>query len=216
MRIFIVRHGKTEYNNQMRMQGWSDSPLLSESVEMAKSLGEAFKREGLTFDKVYSSDLIRTVDTANAILDGLESELEVHELFDLREMHFGEAEALEFKELWTVVADYHGFENDEEILKTVNVNDRTNLIHQTPPYESAESRVQFDERVLKGLNYVVEENKDNGVENILIVAHGLTILSLINQVGANVSVERSFDNLSVSEIHYDEELKVVDINKMYI
>ena len=51
--LYFVRHGQTLFNVQDKVQGWCDSPLTNEGVEVAKRLGEALK--DVHFDALYSS-----------------------------------------------------------------------------------------------------------------------------------------------------------------
>ncbi|WP_019791987.1 histidine phosphatase family protein, partial [Streptococcus sobrinus] len=68
MRLFFVRHGKTQWNLEGRFQGSKgDSPLLEESVENLKKLGHYLS--AIHFDKVYTSDLKRARDTAMLVME---------------------------------------------------------------------------------------------------------------------------------------------------
>jgi len=90
-RIYLVRHGRTVWNAQIRFRGRRDIPLdevgRREAVEAAESLAGA----GLT--AVYTSPLGRARDVANAIAgrSGIDS---VHDLFDLINLEYGEWEGL--------------------------------------------------------------------------------------------------------------------------
>ena len=88
-RLFLVRHGPTHAKG---MIGWTDIPAdLSDHAALARL--DAF----LPSDAhIVSSDLIRTIETANAI-EANRPRLP-HEA-DLREMHFGDWENLGFKEV---------------------------------------------------------------------------------------------------------------------
>ena len=56
MKLYFVRHGRTVWNQEGRFQGASgDSPLLPESIETLKQLGQYLKE--IPFDQIYSSDL---------------------------------------------------------------------------------------------------------------------------------------------------------------
>ena len=65
MKIFIVRHGETEWNRTNRFQGISDIPLNKKGKAQAEALAHALKDEAI--DVVYSSPLIRAKETARAI-----------------------------------------------------------------------------------------------------------------------------------------------------
>ena len=64
-KIYIVRHGETDYNRERRMQGWLDIPLNKTGRDQAQ-LATA-KLRGIKFDAIYSSDLIRAHETAKII-----------------------------------------------------------------------------------------------------------------------------------------------------
>ncbi len=62
MRLYLVRHGKTEWNRAKRFQGQKNSPLLEEGREQARRLGRSL--EGKTFAACFCSPLERTRETA--------------------------------------------------------------------------------------------------------------------------------------------------------
>ena len=68
MEIYILRHGTTEWNEEHRIQGSTDTPLDSLGVEMARLTGERFRELGLRFDRVYSSPLSRAYETTKLVL----------------------------------------------------------------------------------------------------------------------------------------------------
>ena len=65
--IYFIRHGQTETNKANLLQGRSDIPLNDTGREQAKSAAGWFRSRGITFDLVYSSPLIRAVETAGII-----------------------------------------------------------------------------------------------------------------------------------------------------
>ena len=65
--IYIIRHGQTETNKANLLQGRSDIPLNDAGREQAKSAAGWFRSRRITFDLVYSSPLIRAVETAGII-----------------------------------------------------------------------------------------------------------------------------------------------------
>ncbi|MDP4057635.1 phosphoglycerate mutase family protein, partial [Escherichia coli] len=58
-----VRHGKTMFNTIGRAQGWSDTPLTAAGEQGIIELGLGFKEKGIKFDRAYSSDSGRTIQT---------------------------------------------------------------------------------------------------------------------------------------------------------
>ena len=66
--LYIMRHGKTDWNLKHKLQGKTDIPLNDEGRQMAKEAGELYK--DVHFDICYVSPLIRARETANLLLEG--------------------------------------------------------------------------------------------------------------------------------------------------
>lgn len=66
--LYLIRHGKTALNGSAstdRIRGWADVPLDASGRAQKKMLAQMFESKGL--DDIYSSDLARASDTADAI-----------------------------------------------------------------------------------------------------------------------------------------------------
>ena len=83
MRVYFIRHGESETNLSKKWTGWTNVSLTEKGIEDAKKAGEFLK--GLSFDKVFSSDLDRARITAQTALPN--SEIETSAL--LREINVG-------------------------------------------------------------------------------------------------------------------------------
>lgn len=66
MKIYIIRHGQTQWNASGRLQGQTDIALNEKGRELAARVGAALKQ--IPFDRVISSPLIRSVETAKLVL----------------------------------------------------------------------------------------------------------------------------------------------------
>ena len=64
--IYIIRHGQTEWNSLMRLQGRSDNPLNDDGIAQAKNA--SYKLKGIPFSTVYSSPLKRAIRTAEILV----------------------------------------------------------------------------------------------------------------------------------------------------
>ena len=60
--VYVLRHGQTALNRQDKIRAWLDIPLDNVGVDQAIELGEAMR--GVELDGLYSSDLLRTVQTS--------------------------------------------------------------------------------------------------------------------------------------------------------
>ena len=68
MKLYMVRHGQSETNLSRCFTGWSQVNLTEQGIADAKRAGEYLK--GISFDRIYSSDLIRAVQTAQNAIPG--------------------------------------------------------------------------------------------------------------------------------------------------
>ena len=89
--LYIIRHGKTDWNLKHKLQGRTDIPLNDEGREMALEAGERYK--DVHFDVCYCSPLVRARETAELLL----KDRDVPIITDDRlvEMCFGEFEGVE-------------------------------------------------------------------------------------------------------------------------
>ena len=69
--IYIIRHGQTEKNRANVLQGRSDIPLNDSGRQQAEEVKDQFIKAGIHFDLVYTSPLIRAVQTAAIIAEGI-------------------------------------------------------------------------------------------------------------------------------------------------
>ncbi len=160
MKIYIVRHGETECNANSICYGWYDCPLNEKGVMQAKNLGEFFKTKKI--DKIISSDLSRAKMTAEAI--SKTTGVEVEHISAFREMNFGDWENVPIAKLSEI--------------------DPVNALLWRDDCEKAripngEKFFEFYERVTDGFDKIVKENFD---KDILIVAHGGAISSILSHV----------------------------------
>lgn len=91
IRVWLVRHGETRWNEEHRFQGISDIELTDRGREQAEELAD---RIGSThFDSIWSSDLVRAVETAAIVFGG--SRVDER----LRELDFGDIDGLRWSDL---------------------------------------------------------------------------------------------------------------------
>ena len=86
MKLYMIRHGESETNKIGCYTGWAQVSLTEKGFFDAKKVTPIL--EGIAFDKIYSSDLIRAIQTLETALPG--AEYETTPL--IREINVGELE----------------------------------------------------------------------------------------------------------------------------
>lgn len=156
MRIYFTRHGETEWNKKDIIQGQLDSPLTEKGIEMGKSLRE--KSKNIKFDKIYSSDLKRALDTAKLIV----GDREIITTPLLREINVGDWSGRKITDVKVEDSElYNDYFNHPEKYKR----------------DDGESIFDLINRVEKFFKEAIYPEED---ENILIVAHGVTIVAMLD------------------------------------
>jgi broad specificity phosphatase PhoE len=92
LRLTLVRHGSTEWNEKGRFQGWGDPPLSAKGRGEAERLGAHLAGE--EFGLVVTSGLLRARETAALAFPGAEAHTDPR----LREMNFGAWDGLTWAE----------------------------------------------------------------------------------------------------------------------
>jgi len=92
--LYIIRHGQTEMNTKMLMQGRSDYSLNGKGSAQAEEAAGRLADMGIKIDKVYSSPLIRAIQTAGKIAPHLEPVIDVR----LIEMDYGPYEGMDLND----------------------------------------------------------------------------------------------------------------------
>ncbi|XP_024364394.1 phosphoglycerate mutase-like protein 4 isoform X1 [Physcomitrium patens] len=102
--LLVVRHGETSWNVLGRLQGHAESDLNEAGKKQAQAAAEKLASMGLEFAAIYSSDLKRALDTAQAIADKCQcSNVIVRE--NLRERCLGDLEGLTRSEARTAAPE---------------------------------------------------------------------------------------------------------------
>ncbi|EAF5666574.1 histidine phosphatase family protein [Listeria innocua] len=224
LNVYLVRHGKTMFNTSRRVQGWSDTPLTNEGIEVAEFLGRGLRE--IPFDSVYTSDRGRTIETAGIVLrESKQTHLKLNELSDFREFGFGKFEGEYEDIMFGKVIEHLGFQSVEEAFEKFGydgyqiISETVEKIDETGMSEKWDSMVT---RLKNALETVAKENQTENA-NVLVVSHGMAIntiisffdITKINPELANASVTRlRFENgewtiEAVNDLSYIEAGKLV-------
>ncbi|HLA09895.1 MAG TPA: histidine phosphatase family protein [Pyrinomonadaceae bacterium] len=92
--VLLIRHGQSEGNASGRFGGHTPTPLSARGRQQAKQTARALATE--SFVAIYSSDLLRAVETATPLAEATGIELQITDAF--RERNVGVMEGLKFEE----------------------------------------------------------------------------------------------------------------------
>lgn len=161
-RLYLVRHGQTDWNLERRYQGSIDIPLNETGKQEARSVSQKLKE--IPFVAAYASPLSRAQETAQLILEGRPLEIQTHS--SLVELSFGPLEG-------KIVHDVHAEYPDRVSLRQSLKNQEQLAFKIVPGVESGTEAVQ---RVLPALLDIAQAHID---QDVLIVTHGGIIHSLL-------------------------------------
>ena len=94
-KLYLIRHGETDYNNALRFQGQTDIPLNQKGIEQAEKVAGFLK--DVPLQAIFTSSLQRARTTAEII--GRAKGLEPQATDALREMSFGIWENMNSKDI---------------------------------------------------------------------------------------------------------------------
>ncbi len=183
-KIYITRHGETEYNRLGIVQGGGvDSSLNAKGMQQAQAFWEAYKH--IPFEKVYTSALVRTIQSVKNFIE----KPIPHEIFPaLNELGWGEKEGR--KSTPEEDADYYKMLADWRMGKT----------HLK--IEGGESPEGVAERQKIFLKTLSERNHE---KNVLVCMHGRALRIMMCQL-LNYPLKKMDDfpheNLCLYELTY--------------
>ncbi len=193
-RIYIARHGETEYNRLDIIQGSKDIELNEAGLLQARALANRFTE--IPVDAIFSSTMIRARQTAEAVA-GLKN-MEVTTFPELREMNFGDYEGLNY---FDVKDDFMVLKKDWE----------KGLFNKA--CKNGESPNEVFKRADPRCRAIFEENEG---KSILMVLHGRLIRILFTQwFGWDLRQMNQFStpNVSFNLLEWENNsIKPVELN----
>ncbi|HEM3577328.1 TPA: histidine phosphatase family protein [Streptococcus suis] len=184
MKIYFVRHGKTEWNVEGRFQGASgDSALLPQAFEELELLGKHLA--DLPFDAIYSSDLQRATITAEQIAKANRYCQTVQTSPQLREWSFGKLEGSKMS-----------------IFRSIYPKQARALKHNLALFDNDLFEAESVRQVTQRMVDFVQSLKGQDMETVLIVSHGAFLTASIHRLlgfpPAQLRHRGGLDNASIS------------------
>lgn len=222
MRLVLLRHGESEWNQKNLFSGWTDVDLTEKGKEEAQNAGVLLRQNGFDFDACYTSYLKRAIHTLNLVLEQMDREwLPVVKTWKLNERHYGALQGCNKSEtarkygekqvkIWRRSFDVRppALAGDDDRNPRLSMQYRNVSRHDLPLCESLKDTIA---RVLPYYENVIFKAMQDG-KRVLIAAHGNSIRALV----------KTLENLSDDEImevniptgvplvyEFDEQWKVV-------
>ena len=183
MICYLVRHGKDDGTVR---GGWSQQPLTNEGKAQADELANFVQGSDLAIKHIYSSDLLRAMQTAQSVADKLH--LPIVPMPEFREVNNG---------------DLAGIKN--ELANKMYPGLYWNTLDWEQRYPGGESPREFYERISTAWD-AFQKMALNRNENVLLVTHGgviNVILSIVNgEKYSNETIMRKIRNVELIALEY--------------
>lgn len=155
MKLYLLRHGKTESNDEQAYNGTIDESVSAEGLAELTNLRPLY--QGVKFDYVYSSSLKRCQETIHQLFPDLKID-EIRD--DIIEMNFGDWVGRTYQ---SVIEEYakKGFTYDD-IIDPPNGETYASLFKRTA-------------------NFIEEVKEKHLNETVLVMSHGLVISAIMKQ-----------------------------------
>jgi len=160
--LYIMRHGKTEWNSLHKLQGKTDIPLNEEGRLMAQKACEEYRE--VNIDVCYCSPLIRAAETARIVVGSRDIPIITDDR--LAEMSFGDYEGMEYSFQDPTCPVNVIFKSPEKYTESIG---------------NAETFEELFARTGAFLEEIVEPQLALG-KDILIVGHGAMNASIVGRL----------------------------------
>lgn len=179
MKLYMIRHGESEANINRSYAGWHDIPLTEKGKAQARELNRVLN--DIHFDKVYTSDLIRAINTCCLALP----DADYQKLDVLREINVGKMS---------------GVCVQDELRLFCECASQNRKNYNFLPY-GGEDKSALSERIREFLGIL--EKTD--YENVAAFSHGAFIHIMFEVItGGSIHNISLCDNCSVSVFEYTE------------
>jgi len=143
MKIFVIRHGKTELNEKHLINGHLEDTLIPEGIAQVEAVASSVPK---SIKHIYSSSSLRAEQTAKILSKSLDAKITLHD--ELKEVSFGTLEGTDW---------------------TKDVKEKHRSLQYDWHAHNGESVEDVTKRLLKILETIKASNGDG---EALVVTHG--------------------------------------------
>lgn len=182
--LYLIRHGR-----QNSTLCNVDVELAKEGQAQAKLLRDRLKNYHI--DALYSSDMLRAVETATIINEALRLPHEIRE--NIREISFGKLEGMTQQ---YIEENFQDFKKEQfKLLDDV-------------PYPGGENGASVCKRTMP----VIQDILKSGKKDVLIITHGGVIRAILAELFGKNQAERflfgvSLENTSITQVVYNPQIE---------
>jgi len=160
--IYLVRHGQTDWNVKNLLQGQTNTDLNKNGEAQSRKLAKQLKK--IYFDAIFSSDLLRAKRTAEII--ALDHKLAIETRKVLRERFFGKYEGMPGKDYYKLFTNWEKLSEKEKFR-----------------FKLSKEMESEEESAIRLITFLREIAVGYAGKNVLIVAHGGIMKSLLTHLG---------------------------------
>lgn len=177
MSLVIVRHAESIWNVKDIFTGWNDVDLTEYGIKTAKEMALLLKYENYTFDYIFTSDLIRTINTSQFICKENVKDI-IHSSY-LKERDYGELTGMNKKDA------------EKKLGSEIFFKIRRGFYHRPI---GGESLSDVTIRVGNYFDNTIKPLLEQG-NNVIIVAHGNSLRGLL--VHLNIFSPETIPNFEI-------------------
>lgn len=187
MEVIVVRHGETAANRENQIQGQSLQGLTERGREEIKLVGDKLRSKNVSISCTYTSDQNRAIETMEILKKQLFCKSQTIVDNRLREWDFGKLDGQDMDRV---------LEKFESILSisssSIKLEEIANYIYLVNKGQSVNSWKIIQQNITSFLDDLKKNDKDNEV--VLIVSHGLTILTIISVINQSIGFFKKLPN----------------------
>jgi broad specificity phosphatase PhoE len=199
MKIYIIRHGETDWNQDKKIQGPTSSKLTENGLLHARQYKQYFEREKITFNQVYYSPTLRTQQTLNEIIPSYLDEKHIFATKEIEERNHVDLVGLNKAEIEAKLG-----KKFKQRLSWELYFEGTNKSTLTGHFPNDESIEDIRRKINAFRNMMFSQNKNS---TILIVGH-----SIINQYLLEFLKFRTIGEKQFDDFQKNNEIRIITLN----
>lgn len=196
--LVLLRHGTSIWNQDHRFTGWTDIPLSDHGKDQASRAGSALATQGIEFNEVHTSVMLRAHQTADCLLAATNhAAIPRYSSWRLNERHYGQLQGMSKQEIFATWGElrsrrwWRGYlERPPPLASSDPQHPRfdprySNL--EATELPGSESLCDCQRRLLPYWHEVLAPRIASGLK-LLVISHGNTLRALLMHL-ENISAE---------------------------